>query len=75
MHGMKMYFTAAACVLCSSSPARTTLFNRLSRFLANAFSSYAAIDAPFAFPFSIVKDAEFVWRRVLDLATNGHPFF
>jgi hypothetical protein len=49
-------------------------FNRLSRFLATAFSSYAAIDAPFSVPFSIAKDAEIVWRRVLDLATNGRPF-
>ena len=49
-------------------------FNRLSRFLANGFSSFAAIDAPFSVPFSIAKDAETVWKRVLDLATNGRPF-
>ena len=58
----------------AAAPRRGTPFNRLSRFLANAFSSYAAIDAPFSVPFSIAKDAETVWKRVLDLATNGRPF-
>jgi hypothetical protein len=49
-------------------------FDRLRAYLANASSSYAAIDAPFSVPCSITGDVEALWKRVLQLPTNGRPF-
>ncbi len=49
-------------------------FDRLREFLANAPSSWAAIDSPFSVPRSVADEAEAVWKQVLHFPLDGRPF-
>ena len=70
--GSELYVTGLCTV--QELPGTNRPFDRLCEFIANASSSYAAIDAPFSVPRSIAKDVEAVWKQVLELPKNDQPF-
>lgn len=50
-------------------------FQRLSNYLSQLSSGYAAIDAPFSVPAAYVEDVETLWQSVLALpCEKGRPF-
>lgn len=70
--GVKLRVTGLCAV--QELPGTLRPFDRLREFVANASSSYAAIDAPFSVPHSVATDAKAVWNQVLNLPKNGRPF-